>query len=287
MTPILMYHSLATSTKKVSSPFSKYVVDKTLFEDHLALLQANDYVSLSLNDYLTKGLGLSTKSVILTFDNAFEDFELALPLLKKYGFTATLYVPTAFVGETSRWLSGSDAKRPLLSWRDLRGLAKEGIDIAAHGHKHLQLGSVPLEVAKQDILRGKDILEDKLGCKVSSVAYPYGSYNEGVKQAIQEAGFVGACTLEERLCTRQDDPFALPRLMVAGWMTADDLADLLNHKGSRMQSSYSSFKAKLWQGWRRWRVGLQGPGFQRPGLQGPPSSPTSPKRSTKPPESKS
>jgi peptidoglycan/xylan/chitin deacetylase (PgdA/CDA1 family) len=285
-TPILRYHSLAASRQKISA-FAKYVVDKTLFEEHLALLRANDYVSLSLNDYLTKGLGLSTKSVILTFDNAFEDFELALPLLKKYGFTATLYVPTAFVGETSRWLSGSDAKRPLLSWGDLRGLAKEGIDIAAHGHKHLHLGSVPIEVAKHDILRGKDILEDKLGRKVSSFAYPYGSYNEAVKQAIQETGFAGACAIEERLCTRQDDPFALPRLTVAGGMTADDLADLLNHKGSRMQSSYSAFKAKLWQGWRRWRVGLQGPGFQRPGLQGPASSPTSPKRSTKPPENKS
>jgi peptidoglycan/xylan/chitin deacetylase (PgdA/CDA1 family) len=281
-TPILRYHSLAASRQKVSATFAKSMVDKTLFEEHLALLQANDYVSLSLNDYLTKSLGLSAKSVVLTFDNAFEDFELALPLLKKYGFTATLYVPTAFVGETSRWLGGSDAKRPLLSWGDLRGLAKEGIDIAAHGHKHLQLGSVPLEVAKQDILRGKDSLEDKLGRTVSSFAYPYGSYNEGVKQAIQEAGFAGACTIEERLCTRQDDPFALPRLTVAGGMTADDLADLLNHKNSRMQSSYSAFKAKLWQGWRRWRVGLQ-----RPGLQHSASSPTLPKRSTKPPKNKS
>jgi peptidoglycan/xylan/chitin deacetylase (PgdA/CDA1 family) len=281
-TPILRYHSLAASRQKVSATFAKSMVDKTLFEEHLALLQANDYVSLSLNDYLTKSLGLSAKSVVLTFDNAFEDFELALPLLKKYGFTATLYVPTAFVGETSRWLGGSDAKRPLLSWGDLRGLAKEGIDIAAHGHKHLQLGSVPLEVAKQDILRGKDSLEDKLGRTVSSFAYPYGSYNEGVKQAIQEAGFACACTIEERLCTRQDDPFALPRLTVAGGMTADDLADLLNHKNSRMQSSYSAFKAKLWQGWRRWRVGLQ-----RPGLQHSASSPTLPKRSTKPPKNKS
>jgi peptidoglycan/xylan/chitin deacetylase (PgdA/CDA1 family) len=246
MTPLLMYHSL-TSGRPPSTSLAKYSVDKTLFEEHLALLKENAFVPLTMEDYLSQGLSLSARGVVLTFDHAFADFELALPLLEKYSFKATLFVPTAFVGGTSRWLSGRDAKHPLLSWNDLREL--RGVEIAAHGHKYLKLDGVPLEVARRDMVRGKETLEDKLGKRVVSFAYPYGSYNEAVKGLVREAGFMTACTTEERLSTRQDDIFALPRLTVAGGMNADDLADVLEAKSSR--GSYQVFKTKLWRNWRR------------------------------------
>lgn len=251
MTPILMYHSL-TSGHPSSARGSKYNLDKVLFEEHLALLRENDFVSLTMEEYASQGLSFFARRVALTFDHAFADFELALPLLEKYGFKATLFVPTAYVGEKSRWLKGREAKHPLLSWNDLREL--QGVEIAAHGHKYLKLEGVPLEVARRDILRGKEILEDKLGKRVVSFAYPYGSYNETLKGLVQEAGFMSACVAEQRLSTRQDDVFALPRLTITGGTDADDLADLLEAKSSRLRTSYYSLKTKLQQNWRRLSV---------------------------------
>jgi peptidoglycan/xylan/chitin deacetylase (PgdA/CDA1 family) len=247
MTPILTYHSLTSGHSP--SRTTKYSLEKTLFEEHLALLKENDFVSLTMEDYASQGLSFFARRVALTFDHAFADFELALPLLEKYGFKATLFVPTAYVGDKSRWLAGREAKHPLLSWHDLREL--RGIEVAAHGHKYLNLENLPLEVARRDILRAKETLEDKLGRSVVSFAYPYGSYNETLKNLIEEVGFRSACTLEERLSTRQDDPFALPRLTITSGMDADDLADLLEAKSSRLRTSYYSFKTKLQQNWRR------------------------------------
>jgi peptidoglycan/xylan/chitin deacetylase (PgdA/CDA1 family) len=247
LTPILTYHSLVNGHHP--SRVTKYSLDKVLFEEHLALLKENDFLSLTMEEYTSQGLSFFARRVALTFDHAYADFELALPLLEKYGFKATLFVPTAFVGERSRWLTGRDAKHPLLSWHDLREL--QGIEIAAHGHKYLNLTSVPLEVARRDILRGKEILEDKLGRSVVSFAYPYSNYNETLKGLVQAAGFRSACTLEERLSTRHDDPFALPRLTIPGGLDGDDLADLLESKSSRLRASYYSLKTKLQQNWRR------------------------------------
>ena len=244
VTPILTYHSLTSGHRT-----AKYSLEKALFEEHLALLRENEFVSLTMEEYGSQGLSFFARRVALTFDHAFADFELALPLLEKYGFKATLFVPTAYVGDKSRWLGGRDAKQPLLSWHDLRDL--RGVEIAAHGHKYLDLDGVPLEVARRDILRGKETLEDRLGKSVVSFAYPYGSYNETLKGLVQEVGFRSACTLEERLSTRHDDPFALPRLTVPSGTNGDDLADLLEAKSSRLRTSYHSFKTKLQQNWRR------------------------------------
>jgi peptidoglycan/xylan/chitin deacetylase (PgdA/CDA1 family) len=251
MTPILMYQSL-TSGHRSSARVAKYGLDKALFEEHLALLKENHFVSLTTEEYASQGLSFSARRVVLTFDHAFADFELAVPLLEKYGFKATLFVPTAYVGEKSRWLEGRDAKHLLLSWHDLRDL--RGVEIAAHGHKYLKLDTLPLEVAGRDILRGKETLEDKLGRPVVSFAYPYGSYNETLKGLIQEAGFRSACALEERLSSRHDDVFALPRLTITSGMDADDLADFLEAKSSRLRASYYSFKTKLQQNWRRLNI---------------------------------
>jgi peptidoglycan/xylan/chitin deacetylase (PgdA/CDA1 family) len=247
MTPILTYHSLVNGHHP--SRFAKYSLDKVLFEEHLALLKENAFVSLTMEEYTSQGFSFFARRVALTFDHAFADFDHAVPLLEKYDFKATLFVPTAFVGEKSRWLEGRDAKHPLLSWPELREL--RGVEIAAHGHKYLNLEGVPPHVAQRDILRGKEILEDKLGKRVVSFAYPYGSYNEPLKALVQEAGFTSACTLEERLSTRHDDLFALPRLTIGAGMDADDLADLLEAKSSRLRASYYSFKSKLQQNWRR------------------------------------
>jgi peptidoglycan/xylan/chitin deacetylase (PgdA/CDA1 family) len=251
----LMYHSLAKAGHQPSDMYARFVVTTEAFEAQLALLKDKGYTSSTVTQYLNNPTA-SDKTVILTFDDALADFELAVPLLKKYGFTATLFVPTAFVGGRSSWMPGVDAHHPLLSWQDLRDLAKENIDIAAHGHAHLQLDNVPLAVAKADIERGKGLLEQHLGQKVSSFAYPYGYYTSGTQQLLKAAGFAGACSVDKRLSFTADT-FALSRLTVAGGMSTNAFATPLTQRDDLWREACVSAKAVLWREARRWQRSLQ------------------------------
>lgn len=246
---LLMYHSLAAPGYQPTRGFAKFVLGTHLFEEQLAWLKAEGYSSATVSSYL-EGEMVPKKTVVLTFDDALADFELAVPLLKKYGFTATLFVPTAFVGKKSSWIRGVDGEHSMLSWQALRDLAKEGIDVAAHGHGHLQLDNVPLTVAKKDIERGKGLLEDHLSRAVTSFAYPYGYYNTAVKHLVEQAGFAGACAVDQRLAP--PDVFALPRLTVAGGTTAKKLAKLMAKSDSRQRNASIAAKAVLWRTARRW-----------------------------------
>jgi peptidoglycan/xylan/chitin deacetylase (PgdA/CDA1 family) len=257
-TKLLMYHSLAQPGYKPSAGFARFVLETHLFEEQLAWLKTEGYTSATVSAFIQRETALEKsvpektapeKTVILTFDDALADFELAVPLLKKYGFTATLFVPTAFVGKTSSWLRGVDGEHPMLSWQALRDLAKEGIDIAAHGHGHLQLDNVLLDTAKKDIERGKGLLEDQLGQRVTSFAYPYGYYTSKIKHLVAQAGFAGACAVDKRLAA--PDAFALPRLTVAGGTTAKRLARLMARPDSKQRDLSTSVKAVLWRTARR------------------------------------
>lgn len=258
---LLMYHSLAKPGYKPSALLKRFVVETHHFEEQLAWLEDNGYTSMTLAAAL-QDKAVPEKTVILTFDDAFADFELAVPLLKKYGFSATLFVPTAFVGGRSGWLPGSDGQHLILSWRALRDLAKEGVDIAAHGHEHLQLDNVPLSVAQKDIERGKGMLEHYLGQAVTGFAYPYGYYTRAVKRFVQEAGFAGACAVDKRVFS-EGDTFAMSRLTVAGGMTAAALGTLMARQDSVVREASTSAKAVLWRAARKLQPSLQF-SFHRP-----------------------
>ena len=67
--------------------------------------------------------------VVLTFDDAVQShFQIARPLLKEYGFPATLFVSTDQVG-------GGD----FLDWKELRELQGEGVEIGNHSASHAYL----------------------------------------------------------------------------------------------------------------------------------------------------
>lgn len=254
---LLMYHRLAVPGYRPSAMFARFVLGTDLFEEQLVWLKTNGYSSATLAALL-RNPRLPKKTVILTFDDALANFELAMPLLKHYGFSATLFVPTAFVGKRSSWLPGTDGQHLMLSWQALGDLAKEGIDIAAHGHAHLQLDNVPLAVARKDIERGKGMLEHYLGQAVHSFAYPYGYYHQPVQQLVKQAGFAAACAVDKRLgYSPNTDAFALPRITVAGGMTARAVAQVMSRRDTVLTEAGISIKAELWRTARRWQRSKQ------------------------------
>ena len=97
---LLMYHRFSRGPKW-------RCMDVAVFEQQIAYLRRHfPIVDLdAIANHLADEQPLPDRAVAITVDDAFEDFfTLALPVLKKYGVPATLYVPTDFVdGERSLW----------------------------------------------------------------------------------------------------------------------------------------------------------------------------------------
>ncbi len=251
--PILMYHSISD---EAHARFRKFAVSPAHFAEQMAYLAEQRYTTLTVSQYVRRrnlGPALPDRVVVLTFDDGFADFQTAaLPVLKRYGFTATLYLPTAFIGDTSRWLQWEhEADRPLLTWPQVTEVQAQGIECGAHSHRHLPLDVLPLEVARTEITRCKQILEDQLGCEVTSFAYPYGYHRSAIRRLVQAAGYSTACAVQYKRSSIEEDVFTLSRFIVAGTLALDSFIELLCDRAAQLNPGYERLRARVWQ-YLRW-----------------------------------
>jgi len=209
------------------------------------------------------GDGLPPRPVILTFDDGYADFYTsAFPALQRHGFTATLYVATAFVGGTSRWLQHmGEGMRPMLTWEQLTEISASGIECAAHTHTHPPLDMLPPSVARDEIVRSKEVLEEHLSQQISSFAYPFGYYSAQVRQIVQAIGFTSACAIKRGLSSLDDDPYALARLAIKPDTGMEALAVALStgrgpliaspmkRTRAQLRQSVRSMYGTLWPNW--------------------------------------
>ena len=143
----------------------------------------------------------------LTFDDGFADFaRCALPMLREFGMTATLYVVTGVLGGTFRGL-------PVLDWGALAAVREAGIEIGAHTVSHPALDRLSPDRAFAEVRDCKRLLEDRLRTAVTSFAYPFGFYTSLTRRAVIAAGYEAACAVGYAFSRDDDDPFALRRMI--------------------------------------------------------------------------
>jgi peptidoglycan/xylan/chitin deacetylase (PgdA/CDA1 family) len=228
--PILMYHSIADSSTPGFKPF---VVTPAQFAEQITYLHENNYIPVTVTQLMRARLEnafvLPERPVVITFDDGFADFFTdALPILKKYDFTATLYISTAFIEGTSRWLRNiEEGDRRMLTWAQVAEVHASGIECGAHTHTHPKLDIVSPSKAKTEIATSKKILEDHLGQEVLSFAYPFGYFTARVRQIVQEEGFHSACAVRYKMSRENDNPFSLARLIVEEGISIEAFASLL------------------------------------------------------------
>ena len=253
--PILMYHSIAQST---NPKFKQFAVPPALFAEHMTYLRQHSYTPINVTQlvcmFLQGKFALPERPVVLTFDDGFADFYTnALPVLQQCGFTATLYIATGFIGSTSRWLAREgEATRPMLTWDQVNEISTCGIECGGHSHWHHQLDALPLAEARDEIVRCKALLEDHLGQKVSSFAYPHGYHSAAIKRLVREAGYTSACVVGYAMSSTTADPFALARLRVGADTSLDVLAALLAQPVPSVGTTmYKRFRTLGWRLVRR------------------------------------
>jgi peptidoglycan/xylan/chitin deacetylase (PgdA/CDA1 family) len=261
--PILMYHSISHTC---NSRFRQFTVSPKSFAEQMAYLYQSGYTPITVTQLTNVRSNaecvLPKHTVVLTFDDGFADFFTeALPVLMRYNFTATLYLPTAFIGRTSRWLQreGEDS-RPMLTWHQMTEIGTNGIEFGGHSHSHRQLDILSHTQAQEEVVLSKEILEYHLRQKVTSFAYPFGYHTAALRRLVREAGYTSACAVKHTMSSKTTDPFALARLMIQASTDINSFAALLgghNSSNATMINIYRRARTPLWQFARRSSASLR------------------------------
>jgi peptidoglycan/xylan/chitin deacetylase (PgdA/CDA1 family) len=157
-------------------------------------------------------------TVVLTFDDGYKDFlTQAFPILNKYGFSATVFLPTSFIDSAGKpGLKGKDH----LSWDGVRELREGGIAFGSHTVSHRQLRILSRAEIEYEIKKSKEVIEKDLGQNVESFCYPY-KFMEQAKEFVRmmktvliDAGYESAVTTRIGTANTEDDVFALKRIPV-------------------------------------------------------------------------
>ncbi|MBT8339379.1 MAG: polysaccharide deacetylase family protein [Desulfatitalea sp.] len=188
---ILCYHRFGNHC---SSPLC---VPEDIFERQMKYLKDNGYNVISPQQmlaFLDYRQPLPKKSVMITVDDGYSSFyEVAYPTLKKYGFTATLFVYTNFVGVSKK----------ALSWDQLRELKAAGFTIGSHTIAHSDLSQQGenendqqyMARLRRELVDSKKIIDAKLNQDTYFLAYPFGRVNHQAMVITHQAGYKLAATV--------------------------------------------------------------------------------------------
>ena len=177
---------------------------EALAESGVPVLRMDDVA-----DHLANGTG---HRVAITFDDGFQDFvDIAFPVLKRHGFAAMVYLPTAHIGGAEAWDGCNDPARPLMGWDTIRDLATNGVDFGNHTARHLNLDRLQPDAIAAEIDAASARFHDELGQKPRHFAPPYGS---GMPKAlpILRSRFATSVSTELNRAEATRDPCALPRI---------------------------------------------------------------------------
>ncbi len=214
-----MYHSInSTKLKRLKG----IRVSPKNFERQLSYLAKKGFKSYTLGEMIEQKEYLASKSVVITFDDGYRDnLTNALPVLEKYNFKATIFVIiNRFDNDWSLHRKTKNAdivnKIEKLSDEDIKTLLKSGlIEIGAHTLNHKNFSKISQKEKKKEIVKSKEILEQKFNIKCKTFSYPFGIYEKGDEELVKDAGFTGAVTTEVRRADlNKDDLFLLPRINI-------------------------------------------------------------------------
>lgn len=210
---VLCYHALSESWPAELS------VTPARLQAQLTYLKRRGYRGVTFHQAVSNP---GSRAVAITFDDAFRSVrELAFPILSRLGFTATVFVPTAFAGRdqpmswpgVDHWLGGvhGDELYPM-SWEELRELVGAGWEIGSHTRTHARLPCLGEAELDDELAGSRADCTRELGSPCRSLAYPFGDHDDRVVAAAARAGYAAACTLTSR--PHAAEPLRWPRIGV-------------------------------------------------------------------------
>ncbi len=205
--PTLMYHHVEDLTQAGKEGHAGLSVAPEMFHSQMQYLHEKGYTPAGMSELLSffdSGGGLGKKPVLLTFDDGYNDFYLnAYPVLKEFGFKATLFLPTGLVENPG-----------YLSWKQVSEISGSGLVLFAnHTWSHHNV-AYSKDVVQKEILTADTQLTEH-GVNFTKVfAYPYGLPSHGAEDYLTQLGYGAAFTTTHgsALCKKQR--LILPRIRI-------------------------------------------------------------------------
>ncbi|GAB3504888.1 polysaccharide deacetylase family protein [Amycolatopsis cihanbeyliensis] len=200
---IWMYHSVCEYDE---DPY-QVTVRPSRFAAQLAWLRGQGLRGVSMRE-----LGEDPRGAVgLTFDDGYADFaEVAVPILRAYGCTATVFVLAGRLGGSNEW-DTAGPRKPLLTAEQVREVAATGMEVASHGLRHRPMPDLGGTELAEEVAGSRAAVAELTGEPVHGFAYPYGLLDEGTRRAVAAAGYHYACAVGH---PARPDEFALPRMFV-------------------------------------------------------------------------
>ena len=190
--PVLMYHSVAPYEH---DPYLVTVRPRR-FEQQLRWLHRRGLRATSMRELLAARRNGADRGLVgLTFDDGYSDFhEHALPVLARFGFTATVFVIADLLGGANSW-DQPGPRKTLMTAEEIRLIAASGMEIGSHGRRHVSLTSVPTADLTAEVSGSRAVLQEVSGQDVAGFCYPYGHVDAPAVNAVRAAGYQYGCAI--------------------------------------------------------------------------------------------
>lgn len=251
--PVLLYHAVSEEPPRWLAPWN---VRPDVFRRHLEVIVDAGCSPLTLSalvELLRSRRQLPPRPVTVSFDDGFADLlATAAPLMAERGIVGTAYLSTGL-------LRGSPPRKsylpaaPMMAWADVPELEELGIEVGAHSHSHPELDTLRSSDVWEEVLRPKQLLEERLGHRVRSYAYPHGYSNARVRQYVAEAGYDSAAAVRNSFTSPMDNPYAVARLTVRSDTPFEHVRSWIVGQNGPPMSSRERMRTQVWRGARRLR----------------------------------
>lgn len=213
--PILMYHHVGDLPPNADAVRTSLTVSQDRFEAEMNFLVEQGYTTIKLVDliqHLQSGEPLPEKTVILTFDDGYDDnYTNVFPTLKDHGFVGTFFI----IGSPTDY--GSPG---YMRWEQILEMYNNGMEIGAHSLTHrYNLGTTRNSTQDGEIKNGHKLMVDHLPNWTPIFSYPSGSYNQYTLTLLNELGYVAAVTTKQGTLQTNAKSYELRRVRIRGEWT--------------------------------------------------------------------
>jgi peptidoglycan/xylan/chitin deacetylase (PgdA/CDA1 family) len=229
--PILMYHGISDESER-GSAYYKVNTGPAVFERQMRFLKERGYSTIALSEavrLLNRRESPGLRRVVISFDDGYRNFYThAFPILQKFGFTATMFLPTGYIGENRASFKGIEC----MTWDEVRELRKAGIEFGSHTVTHPKLVEMNWVDVERELRESRREMETQLGARVTTFAYPFAFpqadplFVRKFGDALVELGYRCCLTTEVGRARPGDDVYRLKRLPV----NSDDDVNLFRAK---------------------------------------------------------
>lgn len=214
---VLAYHSI--SDLGADPVLVRYSVPPSRFATQLDGLLACGYRFTDLDTLLAVQRGdvpPSESDLLLTFDDAYLDLlDAGLPILLERGIPAVAFAVAGLIGGANEWdVAEGATELGLLDGEGLRRLAAGGVEIGSHTASHRRLRDVPPSALEEELVGSARTIAAHGLRAPRAFSYPYGSWSPALAEAVDDAGYEVAFTVDWGAVAPGADPHATPRVEV-------------------------------------------------------------------------